>query len=65
MVRSREGETHQMYLGDGVYASFDGFNIWLRTERNGRVHEIALEPEVLGLLTKYADAVPMFQRLRP
>ena len=36
------------YLGDGVYGSFDGFNVWLTTE-NGiqTTNEICLEPEIL------------------
>lgn len=41
------------YLGDGVYASFDGFQIWLAANH----HEnkvIALEPNVLEALIKYA-----------
>ena len=38
-----------LYLGDGVYARFDGENLWLLTERiepprqeDGYIHEIAL-----------------------
>jgi hypothetical protein len=49
------------YLGDGVYASHDGYQIWLRAERDGRVHEIALEPEVLAALATYhADIVKKY-----
>ena len=44
---------NETYIGDGVYASYDGFQIWLRTEREGGDHEIALEPEVFASLTKY------------
>lgn len=42
------------YLGDGVYASFDGYQVWLRTQRGG-VHEIALEPAVFHALTDYVE----------
>lgn len=44
--------TEETYLGDGVYASFDGYQVWLRT---GEDHDnrIALEPEVLGALEAY------------
>jgi hypothetical protein len=42
-----------VYLGDGVYASHDGYHIWLRTERDGREHLIALEPYVLTALAEY------------
>lgn len=41
------------YLGDGVYASFDGYQIWLAVNH----HEnkvVALEPEVLLALVQYA-----------
>jgi hypothetical protein len=44
------------YLGDGVYASFDGYMIWLAANH----HEnkvIALEPEVLDRLVRFADRV--------
>ena len=41
------------YLGDGVYARFDGYHIWLSTERDGGTHEVALEPEVFANLTQY------------
>lgn len=46
----------QVYLGDGVYASFDGYNIWLAVNH----HEnkiVALEKDVLDSLIKYANKV--------
>ena len=43
------------YLGDGVYASYDGYHIWLRTDRGYAVHEIALEPNVYATLTQYVS----------
>ena len=45
------------YLGDGVYADCDGYQIWLRTERYGMIHEIAIEPSVLAALNDYARAL--------
>lgn len=42
------------YLGDGVYASFDGYKIWLAV----RHHEnkvVALEPEVFASLCAYVE----------
>ena len=39
------------YLGDGVYASFDGFNIWLGLEADQEL--IALEPSVFVALMAY------------
>jgi hypothetical protein len=46
------------YLGDGVYASFDGYQIWLETERgDGAWHRIALEPPVMTALVAYAGRI--------
>ncbi len=41
------------YLGDGVYASYDGFQIWLTAQRDGQTNEIAVEPDVLRALNDY------------
>lgn len=46
----RPDETHKDYLGDGVYAAFDGWHVWLRTLEG---HEIALEPAVMAALQRY------------
>jgi hypothetical protein len=46
----------QTYLGDGVYASNDGFQIWLAVNH----HEnkvIALEPAVFKRLMDYANSL--------
>jgi hypothetical protein len=43
------------YIGDGVYATFDGSNIWLITEREDGPHRIALEPAVLASLVDYVS----------
>lgn len=46
----------ERYLGDGVYASFDGYQIWLAVNH----HEnkvVALEPSVFTALVGYANAV--------
>jgi hypothetical protein len=37
------------YIGDGVYASFDGYQIWLKAPGIA----IALEPEVFDSLVQY------------
>ena len=48
--------TNEQYLGDGVYASFDGFQIWLAAnDHENRV--IAIEPQVWAQLVKYASRV--------
>lgn len=40
------------YLGDGVYASFDGYHIWLDTRAQGTC-KIALEPYVIAQFEQY------------
>jgi hypothetical protein len=40
------------YLGDAVYASFDGYQIWLTTG-DGNDQRIALEPDVFRALIAY------------
>lgn len=46
----------KQYLGDGVYAQFDGYQVWLTTE-NGyeTTNQIALEPPVLSALEQYVS----------
>lgn len=54
-----EKELHS-YLGDGVYAFFDGYSIRLRTgdhRDNEFDQEIFLEPEVLYSLNKFYERV--------
>ena len=50
----------KIYLGDSVYARFDGFHIWLTTE-NGYPDDprnsIALDSEVLNALKEYEKSV--------
>lgn len=44
------------YLGDGVYVRFDGYQIWVAA--NHHTNEVvALEPEVLNRLIRFADRV--------
>lgn len=53
-----DDRTHRKeYIGDGVYAAFDGYQIWLAAERDGRVHNIAIEPEVWASLKAYAHTI--------
>jgi hypothetical protein len=50
-----ESET---YIGDGVYASFDGYQVWLRADGN----RIAIEP---GVWARLKDYVREIGRRRP
>lgn len=48
------------YLGDGVYATFDGYYIWLTTgshEQSDATNRIALEPAVFNALLRYQRAL--------
>jgi hypothetical protein len=50
MIRASE-----TYLGDGLYASHDGFMIWLRAPiGGGRDHNVALEPPVFEAFLRFA-----------
>ena len=51
---------NKRYIGDGVYASFDGYQVWLETERDGRGHSIAIEASVYYDLGRYWDYVREF-----
>lgn len=50
----------QDYLGDGVYAYFDGFSIWLRANEpvdkvNPQEGGICLEPSALSALNRFNE----------
>lgn len=45
------------YLGDGVYASFDGYHIVLDLRGQDDTTSIALEPSVLLKLVQYASEI--------
>lgn len=51
-----EGYEKEEYLGDGVYASFDGYQIWLAANHHTN-KVIALEPAVFSSLVDYAKQV--------
>ena len=45
---------NRQYLGDGVYAEFDGYQIWLYTNDGYQdTNRIALEPSVFLALQTY------------
>lgn len=41
------------YLGDGVYASFDGYQVWLHVGAHTNPPVVALESEVVASLLTY------------
>lgn len=47
-------DKHRSYLGDAVYAEFDGYHVVLTTEDGYRAtNRIYLEPQVLQALDRY------------
>jgi hypothetical protein len=53
---STESET---YLGDGLYASFDGWQVRLRAPRENGDHEVYLKQSTLQAFLEYLDALPI------
>lgn len=49
--------THEQYLGDGVYASFDGYHVILDLRGQDNTTRIALEPAVLNALNRYVKSL--------
>lgn len=47
----------ETYLGDGLYASFDGYHVNLRTPREDGDHHIGLEPCVFDALIEYRGRI--------
>ena len=45
--------SHDQYIGDGVYASWDGKHVVLDTRAQPVVHRICLEPVVMARLREY------------
>lgn len=53
------------YLGDGVYASFDGYHVWLDLRGQDSVTRIALEPPVLTALDRYRQDIKAAYEAQP
>lgn len=53
----------ETYLGDGLYASHDGFALWLRAPREQGDHECALEPQVLSNFLSFALSFPRHAKI--
>lgn len=56
----------KQYIGDGVYADFDGYHLVLTTEDGLHVsNRICLEPTVYGQLNRYVEWLNMSKQQRP
>ena len=48
---------HETYLGDALYASFDGWYVVLRALRDDGNYWITLEPAVLSAFIDYVEKI--------
>lgn len=59
------GFIEDRYLGDGVYASYDGYHIILDLRGQDTTTRIALEEQVIESLFKYkADILELYQKAK-
>jgi hypothetical protein len=52
-----DDRTKEIHLGDGLYASFDGFAITLRAPRDDGDHFVVLEPSMFETLRNMPSRV--------
>jgi hypothetical protein len=52
-------QNEETYIGDGLYASFDGWRIMLRAPRESGDHFVALEPQVYQSLLEWVARHPV------
>ena len=53
MAKNIDGHIYE-YLGDGVYAKYDGFGVWLlANDHLNPTDQIYLEPSVLRALNRF------------
>lgn len=52
-------KSNSSYLGDALYADFDGYQIRLYTKNNGlgQDHEVFLEPKVMHEFFRYLEQI--------
>jgi hypothetical protein len=47
----------ETYLGDGLYASYDGWMITLKAPREDGDHWVGLEPEILEAFLRFVESM--------
>ena len=57
MANKKPRQAEPEYLGDGVYVSFDGYMLRLRTEGIRGIETIYLEPSVYAALVEYVERI--------
>lgn len=45
------------YIGDGVYVSYDGYQLKLETERENGTDEIYLDPSIWQMLLRHVKSL--------
>lgn len=50
-------KSERLYLGDGLYAAYDGWIIELSVDRDNGRHWVCLEPEVFEALMRFVMKV--------
>jgi hypothetical protein len=55
----------ETFLGDGLFASYDGFQITLRAPRDHGDHYVVLEPTVMAEFLRFATEVGMIKPRQP
>jgi len=53
MNQQTDNTEKQIYLGDGVFASYDGYNMKLKCDCMSELNTIILEPEILESLIRH------------
>lgn len=48
-------DVKEVYLGDGLYASWDGFQFRLRAPREGTDFCVFMEPQIIGAFADYVE----------
>jgi hypothetical protein len=57
-------EFEEVYVGDGVYARWDGMAVLLKTERDNGTHYIYLEPQHIENIVKLIASEPRIAKRR-
>lgn len=52
----------ETYLGDGLYAAFDGWSVVLRAPREGGDHWVGLEPQIWQQLVAWIRQYPLLSK---
>jgi hypothetical protein len=50
---------HETYLGDGLFASWDGWQVRLRAPRDGGDHEVFLDDSTLQAFIEFVETLPI------